>query len=621
MAFDFPDVPTEGQVYAPSGGPIYKFTAGKWYAKVNEGGVAPTPDPPVITSSNAVSIPENQALAHTLTANETVAWAKAGGADAALFSLTGAALSLTAKDYEAPVDADANNTYVVQIQATSTASGLVTNQTLTVTVTNVSEDVTPPNITSSPTWSQPENTDLTITLTADEAVTWSKVGGADQGQFSLTGNSLVLTGKDFELPSDTDGNNVYVVTIRATDPSNNYTNQTISVTITDVAEAIAYKDSFNRGDAALDNSLAASGGWNWTFVGDAGKGAIQSNMLAAFGASGEAFFEKDVGQPNMYAQCRVKNLNSPGSFLMVRETTPNPQRGYIGLRANGLNLQLYRKDQGVVYTQILDTNFATALDDIIRMNAVDQYIDILKNGIVLVAGIGVGGTGPMFNTATRAGLHIRQSDQNPWVDDFECGPLTTDPALFIDTFTRGNAALKDSPVADQGGSWTWDGISNDLTIAANDLTSFTSSKYGSAYKTPDRGSTDHWVEWTVGNNTADKKTCFFACRLVDNNNFIGVRHGTDEVGDPGVTVFSVVGGAYNVVGFDGTERAVGSVIRLTVTGTTYNVKTNGVVSYSSGSVPAATTLNSQKCGIVTGFNTSAGGTVVAAAQRFAAGKV
>lgn len=93
---------------------------------------------PTITSSNSLSVAENSAFSHTLTANETVTWTKTGGADTALFTLAGTNLSMTAKDYETPTDADANNTYVVQVTATDTA-GNATNQTITVTVTDVSD--------------------------------------------------------------------------------------------------------------------------------------------------------------------------------------------------------------------------------------------------------------------------------------------------------------------------------------------------------------------------------------------------------------------------------------------------------------------------------------------------
>lgn len=100
-----------------------------------------TDDPATITSANTVSNAENSVLAHALTANETVTWSLQGGADLAKFELSGSTLRWTGngtKNYEAPDDADANNTYVVIVRATDSASN-TTDQTITVTVTDVVE--------------------------------------------------------------------------------------------------------------------------------------------------------------------------------------------------------------------------------------------------------------------------------------------------------------------------------------------------------------------------------------------------------------------------------------------------------------------------------------------------
>jgi hypothetical protein len=97
---------------------------------------------PTITSSNSHSVSENVGFSLTLTANEAVTWTKTGGADQALFTLGGSSLTMAAKDYDSPTDADTNNTYVVQVTATDAALN-ATNQTITVTVNNVTEDTTP----------------------------------------------------------------------------------------------------------------------------------------------------------------------------------------------------------------------------------------------------------------------------------------------------------------------------------------------------------------------------------------------------------------------------------------------------------------------------------------------
>lgn len=109
-------------------------------------------------------------------------------------------------------------------------------------------DVTPPTITSSDTASVAENAALSHALTANESVTWSLVGGADQARFELSGSTLRWLSdgtKDFEIPDDADTNNTYVVTVRATDDALNTADQTITVTVTDVAEDIvlAFTDS------------------------------------------------------------------------------------------------------------------------------------------------------------------------------------------------------------------------------------------------------------------------------------------------------------------------------------------------------------------------------------------
>lgn len=104
--------------------------------------------PPVITgpggatgATSSVSVAENTTAVHTFTADEAVTWSLNGGADAALFSIgssTGALAFLSAPNFESPSDADTNNTYVVVVRATDSATN-TTDQTVTVTVTDVGE--------------------------------------------------------------------------------------------------------------------------------------------------------------------------------------------------------------------------------------------------------------------------------------------------------------------------------------------------------------------------------------------------------------------------------------------------------------------------------------------------
>ncbi|MES2904147.1 MAG: hypothetical protein V4696_08185 [Pseudomonadota bacterium] len=112
------------------------------------GGLRAVAGAPIFASASSVSNPENTTLAHALSANEPVTWAirtavqNAASVDHAKFELSGSTLrwaSNGTKDFEAPDDTGTNNTYVVVVRATDVDQGLTTDQTITVTVTDVAE--------------------------------------------------------------------------------------------------------------------------------------------------------------------------------------------------------------------------------------------------------------------------------------------------------------------------------------------------------------------------------------------------------------------------------------------------------------------------------------------------
>lgn len=138
-----------------------------------------------------------------------------------------------------------------------TGIAFVAGNTYTVDVAGAGPDVTAPTITSSSTASVAENSVLAYSVTTDEAATITIVGGADQARFELSGTTLRWTSngtKDFEAPNDADLNNVYVVTLRATDAAGNWSEKTVSVTVTDVAE---YDGPIWRASAALSNGTTS----------------------------------------------------------------------------------------------------------------------------------------------------------------------------------------------------------------------------------------------------------------------------------------------------------------------------------------------------------------------------
>ncbi len=156
-------------------------------------------------------------------------------------------------------------------------------------VGTVPGDTTAPIITSAAAFNQPENAALSTTLAANETVTWSKVGGADAAKFTLSGATLSLPAQDYETPTDADANRSYIVTVRATDTAGNFTDQTITVTITDVSEGTptfvatgkeAYFD-------AADVNAATASGWNaWAWLQGSGKLADTALNTPAGAATG-----------------------------------------------------------------------------------------------------------------------------------------------------------------------------------------------------------------------------------------------------------------------------------------------------------------------------------------------
>ena len=195
------------------------------------------------TSTAAISVPENTTAVYSYTSNETVTWS-ISGTDAALFTIgtDGKLVFNAAPDFENPGDSDRNNTYIVIVKARDTA-GNETTQTLTVTVTDV--DDTAPNLngpggatapaTTAAAINVAENTKDVFTYTSNESVTWS-ISGTDAALFTIgTDGKLVFkVAPDYEMPSDSNKDNVYEITVKAVDAAGNETIQTLLVTVSDV---------------------------------------------------------------------------------------------------------------------------------------------------------------------------------------------------------------------------------------------------------------------------------------------------------------------------------------------------------------------------------------------------
>ena len=101
----------------------------------------------------------------------------------------------------------------------------------------------------------------TVTSTDPEgtARTYSIVAGDDGAKFSIVAGTGVLTfvsAPDYETPTDSNLDNVYVVTVRASDGSLSDT-QTISVTITDVVSTLVVDTTTDNNDTGMGTSFTA----------------------------------------------------------------------------------------------------------------------------------------------------------------------------------------------------------------------------------------------------------------------------------------------------------------------------------------------------------------------------
>ncbi len=209
--------------------------------------VANTNDAPVITSSNAVSFAENAtgtvytAAATDVDAGTTLTYSITG-TDAALFDInatTGAITFKSSPNYEAPTDAGANNVYDITIGASD--GTLTTTKDVAISVTNVNEA---PTITSGAAVSFAERatgTVYTVAATDPDAgatLTYS-LTGTDAARFNINSTTGVITFKstpNYEAPTDVGANNVYDVTVRASDGTN-ITTKAVAITVTNVNEA------------------------------------------------------------------------------------------------------------------------------------------------------------------------------------------------------------------------------------------------------------------------------------------------------------------------------------------------------------------------------------------------
>ena len=218
---------------------------------------------PVVSGNAAIDYAENgdgmvATYAATDPENGDIAWSLSGD-DAGDFEISGAGMLtfMSPPDFESPTDANADNMYSVMVVASDgTNDGAMG---VTVTVTDVDENVAPEFAEDTTTREVEENTPQgeniggpVAAMAGDDDMLTYSLGGADASSFTIirtTGQIKVRDALDYETKSS------YTVTVTATDESD--LSDTITVTIM-VTDKVGLENAYDvNDDGVIDRSEAA----------------------------------------------------------------------------------------------------------------------------------------------------------------------------------------------------------------------------------------------------------------------------------------------------------------------------------------------------------------------------
>jgi len=194
-------------------------------------------------SDSSVAVAENETKVLTVSVKSTyqVSMSIDSGDDASMFHLfpNGELFFTTKMDYESPQDSDKDNIYKLTVSATD-SNGKKISQDITVTVTDVDESMInalAPHFITTDHISIPSGTInvMRIIATDTSSIFYALVTGLDSDRFYLnkyTGKLRFKKSAKHDNPTDTNSDNVYEITVKASNTQYYQSTQNIKITVT-----------------------------------------------------------------------------------------------------------------------------------------------------------------------------------------------------------------------------------------------------------------------------------------------------------------------------------------------------------------------------------------------------
>ena len=282
----------------------FDVSANAYSMKMN---VMAVDDQPAVSGNETPDYEENGTAAvsgylATDAEGATIAWSLSGP-DSDDFSIDSGSGDLTFKsapDYENPADTNGDNEYLVTVEA---SDGALTG-TLDVTVT-----VTDAPVISGPTATSyiEDGTEAVGTYTAGGSVTWD-LSGPDSDEFSIDSGGILSfnASPDFESPTDANKDNMYTVTVEATDGGETGAlDVAVTVTANDppVVSGSASPDYEENGTAAVGSYLATDpqgDAITWSLTGEDRSAFNISDGVLSFINSPDYDVPADADSNNIY---------------------------------------------------------------------------------------------------------------------------------------------------------------------------------------------------------------------------------------------------------------------------------------------------------------------------------